>query len=318
MRYRNYKTYPTKSREVLPNLISESVVDYFIDSNITHPYIINTSLYGKSCNIYLPTTNLIDLKNYLFSKNFDLFNSFSEINFFQEFSPFYSDVLNYGNYYGYAIKNEYNNNPIGKEISLKLSEKYSSISQLTYDIDSNNVVDLSLITTDKELNKELVLEEIKEMGIDSKFNLIHVPNLKEEFLTNNNTIFNHYELPTTNTKFIGSDPMSPNRVIPLYLRHMAKNIVNSSLMDECLISVNYSSNSSVPVSFNINSFGTENYKMKNIYSCVMDVFPLTLKKMKEDINFFTPIYRHSSEVNYFSDETLPWEDTSKSSELIIF
>ena len=323
MRYRNYKSFSSKSRQSVPNIISESVVDYFVDSNIIHPYNINTSIFGKSCNIHLPNTNLIDLKNYLFQEKFEVMNSFSEINFFTQNTPYYSDTLHYGNYYGYAIKNEYNSLPVGKYLSQllinELDSRNSHISQLTYDTEDNVIVSLTLMTTNKNITKNTVKSVLdKYITNETKITLIPTMEILEEFHSNNNNINTYFELPSSNSSFIGSDPNSPNRILPLYLRYIAKNIVSSNLMDECLISVNYTQSLSSPVSLHINGFGTEKFPMKNIYSCVMDVFPLSLKQMKDKIDFYQPFYRQSYENNYVNIDHLPWEQVDKSKDLIIF
>lgn len=323
MRYRNYKSYSNKTTQSIPNIISESVVDYFIESNITHPFHINTTKFGKLLNIHLPTTNLIGLKEHLFKENFDIMRSIPEINFFQQKQPFYSDILNYGNYYGYSINNECHMSPIGKSISdlvvKGLSEFNSHICQLTYDILDNVIISLTLITTDKSIIKKDVLNLINgHYNDNTKISIVQSNEIKDEFFTNNDTLYQFFELPSNNNHFIGSDPSSPNRILPLYLRYISKNIVSSGLMSECLISVNYTQNSTVPISLNINSFGTEKYKMKNIYNCVMDVFPLSLKQIKEEMNFLTPFYRHSVENNYVNIDNVPWEKVDKTKDLIIF
>jgi hypothetical protein len=186
-------------------------------------------------------------------------------------------------------------------------------------VTDNVIVSLTLITTDKNVSIRDINLLIKEHINDStKITIIPNYEMKDEFTTNNDNIIRYFELPSTNNHFFGSDPSSPNRVLPLYLRYISKNIVNSNLMDECLISVNYSQNSTVPLSLNINGFGTEKYSMKNIYSCVMDVFPLSLKQIKEEMNFNQPFYRHSAENNYINLDNVPWEKLDKSQELIIF
>lgn len=323
MRYRNYKSFSVKSRQMIPNIISESVVDYFVDSNIVHPYTINTSIFGKSCNIYLPTTNLNELRNYLFTKNFELFNSFSEINFFTQKTPFYSDTLHYGNYYGYATKNEYDSQPIGKFLSSKivdeLDTRNSHVSQITFDTLTNTVVSTTLMTTNKNITKSTVLSLVDGFSDNNtKITLIPINEVPEEFNTNNNKLHEYYELPSNNSSFIGSDPNSPNRILPLYLRYIAKNIVNSELMDECLISANYNQSSSTPISLSIDGFGTEKFSMESIYNCIMDVFPLSLKQIKDKMNFNQSFYRQSCEKNYVNLENVPWEKTDKSKDLIIF
>ena len=325
MRYRNYKSFSVKTKQSIPNIISESIVDYFVTSNILYPYNINTTIFGKYCNIYLPTTNLIDLKTYLFQDNFELFNAFSEINFFQQKSPIYSDALHYGNYYGYSIKNVVNSSPIGKHLSQKvvdnLNPNYSHICQMTYDTKDSEISSITLMTNDKSVTKKDIINII---GYDSpntekkSITILDTHTNDSEFYSNNNTLRSYYELPTSNSQFIGSDPLSPNRILPLYLRHMAKNIVNSSLMDECLISVNYNQNSITPLSFNINSFGTEKYDMKNIYNCVMDVFPLSIKQIKSKMNFLEPMYKDFYVNEYNTPDKFSWESLDKSQELIIF
>ena len=322
MRFRNYKSFSLKSIQSVPNIISECVVDYFIDSKSLHPYNINTSIFGKSCNIYLPTTNLIGLRDYLFTEKYDLFDSFSEINFFTQNTPFYSDTMNYGNYYGYAIRNEYNSIPVGKYLSTliveSLTDNHSHMCQLTFDTKKNIIVSLTLVTTDKLITEELVSSIVPEYISEiTTISIIPSINVKDEFHTNTN-LHNYYELPQSNNNFIGSDPNSPNRILPLYLRYISKNLVNSGLMDECLISVNYTQNLSAPVSLFIDSFGTENYSMKDIYNCVLDVFPLSLKQIKEKMDFYKPIYRQTYENNYLNLTESPWEQLDKTSELIIF
>lgn len=323
MRYRNYKSYSVKSRQLQPNIVSESVVDYFVESNITHPYHINTTIFGKLCHIHLPTTNLIDLENYLFTKNFELFNSFSEINFFTQNRPFYSDIFQYGNYYGYAIKNEMNSTPIGKWLSHHVVDSLDTLSshicQLTFDTKDNVITSLTLMTSNHNITKDTVISIVSDhINNSTNIDIIFTSDVEGEFYTNNDNLHSCYELPSSNTMMVGSDPNSPSRILPLYLRYIAKNIVNSNLMDECLISINYTQSSSSPITLSIDGFGTEKYNMKNIYNCVMDVFPLSLKHIKEKINFYQPFYRQSCEINYVNDDTLPWEKTDKTNELIIF
>jgi len=325
VRYRNYKSYSVKTKQSIPNIISESIVDYFIECNNLFPYNINTSIFGKYCNIYLPTTNLIDLKSYLFQDNFELFNTFSEINFFQQKSPIYSDTLHYGNYYGYSTKNVVNSYPIGKHISQKivdgLSKSHSHICQLTYDTKECNVISITVMTNDRSVSKKDVLNIVRldDPNLEKpSVSILNTYTTHSEFYTNNNTLHSYHELPTTNNQFIGSDPLSPNRILPLYLRYMSKNIVNSSLMDECLISVNFNQSSITPLSFNINSFGTEKYDMKNIYSCVMDVFQLSIKQMKDKLDFFTPIYKDYYINGFHNPDKFQWEQLDKTKELIIF
>jgi len=323
MRYRNYKSYSSNAKQSIPNLISESVVDYFVDSKITHPYIINTIIYDKSCTIYTPKTNTSDLKSYLNTKNFDLVSRFDNITYVEHESPFYSDFLNYGNYYGYAIQNDYNSIPLGKSVSDKiisqLNPTHSNIIQLSFDTHLSVVTRLSLFTSDKSLNKINILPLSEFITEETKITITTVSkNVPGEFYTNNSNLYLYHELPSHTPTFVGTDPMSPSRILPMYLRYVAKSMVNSSLMNECLITANYSQDSVVPVTLNIDSFGTEKYPMKYIYSCLMDVFPLSLKEIREELDFYQTIYRHSAESNYFNDSDLPWENTDKSKDLIIF
>jgi|SaaInl74LU_5_DNA_1037368.scaffolds.fasta_scaffold00233_3 S-adenosylmethionine synthetase len=323
MRYRNYKSYSTYNKVLLPNIISETIVDYFTHLNITHPYNINTLIYDKHCKVYIPKTNILELKNYLYSQNNDLISNFKNLEFIETSEPFFSDYLSYGNYYGYAISNNYGSIPKGKSISNtilnKLDEKHSSILQVTYDTKNDNLTRLTLFTTDKTVDSNFVFTLSEYITEDTNIKVVYTNhNTNGEFYTNNSNLHITHEIPSHNPLFVGADPLSPSKVIPLYLRHIAKSMVNSSLLDECLITANYTNNSLIPVTLNIDSFGTEKYPMKYIYTCLMDVFPLSLKDIKKEIDFFKPIYRQSSECDYVNNINLPWESTNKSKDLIIF
>jgi len=58
--------------------------------------------------------------------------------------------------------------------------------------------------------------------------------------------------------------------------------------------------------------------MKNIYSCVMDVFPLSIKQMKDKLDFFTPIYKDYYINGFHNPDKFQWEQLDKTKELIIF
>lgn len=326
----NYKNYLSQSNNIKPNysnLISECLVDYFIGKGHKNPFDINTTIYNKVCSIYLPKCNQNEVTEYLFDNLFWVMNTLSKINFFEKNFISYDDYMSYGTYYGYGTKETIEKLPKGKVLSNEIIKNIESINDdsyeysvwLTYNTEKDEISKVNIYTTGKLIKSE-ILEIINNLSHieEENIKIVQVDTFEPTLTTNDTLKYYFNEIPTSNNHMIGKDPNHPSRILPLYLRYISKNLVSSSLMDKCLITLNYHQDNIVPHSININDYGTSIYNERDIYSCFMDVFPLSLKEIKLEIDFNQTIYKESCLENYFFKDTLPWESTTKAKDLILF
>jgi S-adenosylmethionine synthetase len=117
--------------------------------------------------------------------------------------------------------------------------------------------------------------------------------------------------------FSGKDPTKVDRSAAYMARHVAKNIVESGLADECEVQLAYAIGVADPVSVRVDTNGTNKVPEDKIAALVRDLFPLTPKGIINYLDLRRPIYRKTASGGHFgrSEATFTWESTAKAAEL---
>ncbi len=113
--------------------------------------------------------------------------------------------------------------------------------------------------------------------------------------------------------FSGKDATKVDRSAAYMARYIAKNIVASNIATECEIQIAYAIGLSDPISFAINTFGTEKVDIEKIYNAVYENFDLTPQGIIEELKLNRPIYKKTAAYGHFGRnlEEFTWEYTNK-------
>ena len=106
--------------------------------------------------------------------------------------------------------------------------------------------------------------------------------------------------------FSGKDPSKVDRSAAYYARYAAKNIVAAGLAKRCQIQVAYAIGVAAPVSFSVQTFGT------NAEGGIFDFRPYGIQK---DLGLLKPIYSATAAYGHFGRDGFPWEKTDKAAKL---
>ncbi len=117
--------------------------------------------------------------------------------------------------------------------------------------------------------------------------------------------------------FSGKDPTKVDRSAAYAARHAAKNIVAARLADRCELQLAYAIGVADPLSIFIDTFGTHQIAMDEIYRKVYQCFNFQPKAIIDYFGLCRPIYRKVAAYGHFgrNDLELPWEKTDKVEEL---
>ena len=96
-----------------------------------------------------------------------------------------------------------------------------------------------------------------------------------------------------------------------YARYVAKNIVANGLADRCEIQVSYGIGLSKPLSIYIETFGTENVELKEIYKFVEDNFDFSPGNIIKELDLLKPIYKQTACYGHFGRNEFSWEKIKK-------
>lgn len=107
--------------------------------------------------------------------------------------------------------------------------------------------------------------------------------------------------------FSGKDPSKVDRSASYMLRYIAKNIVTNHLADKCELQVAYEIGMEKPISFFIETFGTEKISKSKIYEIVKNNFDLRPNNIIEELKLRKPIYATTTNYGHFGKERLSWE-----------
>ncbi len=105
----------------------------------------------------------------------------------------------------------------------------------------------------------------------------------------------------------GKDPSKVDRSGAYMARKIARDIVLSGYADKCEIQIAYAIGMPLPVSVNIDCFGTENQNPRFIKQFVKENYDLTPKGMSEFLGLTDVDYNLVSSYGHFGKSELPWE-----------
>ena len=115
--------------------------------------------------------------------------------------------------------------------------------------------------------------------------------------------------------FSGKDPSKVDRSAAYMCRWVAKNIVAAQLADRVEIQLAYAMGYPDPTSITIDCFGTEKAPEAKIQDAIKEVFSFKPANIVSQLDLLRPIYRETTHYGHFGKAALPWEQTSKISEL---
>ena len=111
--------------------------------------------------------------------------------------------------------------------------------------------------------------------------------------------------------FSGKDPSKVDRSAAYATRQVAKHIVAAGLADQALVQVAYAIGVASPVSFLVNTLGTEKVKTENICQVVREIFDMRPKAIINRLDLLRPIYSPTAAYGHFGrqdPEGFTWED----------
>jgi S-adenosylmethionine synthetase len=113
--------------------------------------------------------------------------------------------------------------------------------------------------------------------------------------------------------FSGKDPTKVDRTGAYATRYVAKNIVAAGLATRVEIQVSYAIGMAVPISLNLETFGTAKVNEELIMKLVNKHFDLRPGALIKNLNLRRPIFRETAANGHFGrpDLDLPWERTDK-------
>lgn len=111
--------------------------------------------------------------------------------------------------------------------------------------------------------------------------------------------------------FSGKDPSKVDRSAAYMARYIAKNIVAAGMSDECEVQLGYAIGLSEPVSFRIDTFGTEHVDKGAIYEAITRQVDMRPMAIIHKFGLTNPIYSHVSCYGHFGSNAadMPWERT---------
>jgi S-adenosylmethionine synthetase len=110
--------------------------------------------------------------------------------------------------------------------------------------------------------------------------------------------------------FSGKDPSKVDRSAAYASRHVAKHIVAAGLADKVLVQVAYAIGVAQPMSFLVDTFGTEKVEVAKINAAINDIFDMRPAALIERLQLLQPIYSETSAYGHFgrvSDKGFTWE-----------
>ena len=113
--------------------------------------------------------------------------------------------------------------------------------------------------------------------------------------------------------FSGKDATKVDRSAAYMARYLAKNIVASGIAERCEIQIAYAIGIALPVSFNIDTFGTAKVPLERIYEAVSKHFDLRPQGIISTLELNRPIFAKTAAYGHFGreDDDFTWERLDK-------
>lgn len=119
--------------------------------------------------------------------------------------------------------------------------------------------------------------------------------------------------------FSGKDPSKVDRSAAYMGRYVAKNIVAAGLAERAEVQFAYAIGHPKPVSFMVDTFGTNTVSEAKIERAVLKVFSFKPADIVKQLNLLRPIYSKSNMYGHFGrrgqSSDVPWEKTDKADQL---
>ena len=117
--------------------------------------------------------------------------------------------------------------------------------------------------------------------------------------------------------FSGKDPTKVDRSAAYAARQVAKHIVAANLADKALVQVAYAIGVAKPVSFLVNTYGTQRVDTKKLCSAINEIFDMRPREIIDRLNLLRPIYEETSAYGHFGRDLkeFNWEKLDKLEEL---
>jgi S-adenosylmethionine synthetase len=113
--------------------------------------------------------------------------------------------------------------------------------------------------------------------------------------------------------FSGKDCTKVDRSASYAARWVAKNVVAAGFAERCEIQLAYAIGVAMPLSINVETFGTGTIEDILISQLISEVFDLRPGAIIRDLDLRRPIYRQTASYGHFgrNDLDLPWERTDR-------
>ena len=243
---------------------------------------------------------------------------------------------------GYATSQTDTYMPLGVYISKKIGEMVKMMeslgpdikTQVTIDEETNRVCSVLVSTMHKE---DMSIDKVREtlnkciknnsMGLSSNVFLlfdedteIHINPagtwnvggpVSDCGLTGRKIVVDQYGpyCPIGGGAFSGKDGSKVDRSGAYLTRYIAKNIVETGLVDECRVEISYMIGVAEPTSLYIDTYGSD-INRELLIQIAKEIFPL---KPQEIINHFRltePLFYDTAKNGHYGNESLPWEQTN--------
>ncbi len=107
--------------------------------------------------------------------------------------------------------------------------------------------------------------------------------------------------------FSGKCPTKVDRSAAYGARFVAKNIIAAKLADRCEVQVAYVIGKKRPVTYSINTFGTNKKKDTVIKDFAFKTLDMAVPSILEKLDLLKPIYQPTATYGHFGKPDLPWE-----------
>ncbi|MBC7429534.1 MAG: methionine adenosyltransferase [Bacteriovorax sp.] len=115
--------------------------------------------------------------------------------------------------------------------------------------------------------------------------------------------------------FSGKDPSKVDRSAAYAARHVAKHIVAAGLAEKALVQVAYAIGVAQPVSFLVETYGTEKVEIKKLTQVINQMFDMKPRAIIERLDLLKPIYSQTAAYGHFGRDIFPWEKLDRLEEL---
>ncbi|HEL2551570.1 methionine adenosyltransferase [Streptococcus suis] len=107
--------------------------------------------------------------------------------------------------------------------------------------------------------------------------------------------------------FSGKDPSKVDRSATYMARKIAKDIVREGYAKRCEVQLAYAIGVAIPVSLNVETFGTSRYTAKQLEGMIRERYDLTPRGIIKELNLFNVDYTKTTCFGHFTKAYLPWE-----------